>query len=147
MLCATLEKALSRNQLSRHLKQTVIINDDFLENLVQHLAKQVIARLSMMRKAGVGHWRRKVTQSESAFGLLIADDASLRETKRLVSLCKPDWIEKGIPSVWLGQISGSTSVAYAGVLGSTTAADRRLATMFRAELQRWRAAANTENIT
>ena len=144
---ATLEKALSSNRLSRHLKQTVIINDDFLENLVQHLAKQVIARLSMMRKAGVLVTGGGKLRSQNLLsGLLIADDASLRETKRLVSLCKPDWIEKGIPSVWLGQISGSTSVAYAGVLGSTAAADRRLATMFRAELQRWRAAANTENM-
>lgn len=145
---STLEQALSGNRFSRHLKQTVLINDNFLENLVRHLAKQVIARLSMMRKAGVlVTGGGKLRGQELLSGLLIADDASLRETKRLVSLCQPDWIEKGIPSVWLGQISGSTSVAYAGVLGSSTTADRRLAKMFRAELQRWKAVANAENMT
>ena len=72
---------------------------------------------------------------------MIGDDASLRETQKLISSCRPDWIEKGVPSVWLGQVSGSTSVAYAGVLRSASSAERRLETLFRTELRRWRGVA------
>ena len=145
---STLERALSGNRFSRHLKQAVCINENFLENLDRRLADQLIARLSMMRKAGVlvtggGKLRSQMLLT----GLLIADDASPRETQQLVSHCQPDWIEKGIPSFWLGQISGSPSVAYAGVLGSASPAERRLAMLFRAELRRWRGVANVENRT
>lgn len=144
----TLEQALSGNRFSRHLKQVVRINDNFLENLDLRLADQLIARLSMMRKAGVLITGGGKLRSQSQLtGLLIADDASLRETQQLVSHCQPDWIEKGIPSVWLGQISGSTSIAYAGVLGSASSTEWRLAGLFRAELRRWRGVANAENQT
>ena len=66
---------------------------------------------------GVGCRGGKLRSQALLSGLLIGDDASPRETQKLISGCRPDWIEKGIPSVWLGQISGSTSVAYAGVFG------------------------------
>jgi len=145
---ATLEKALSENRFSRHLKQTLRINDNFLENLNHRLAEQVIARLSMMRKAGVlVTGGGKLRSQAMVTGLLIADDASARESQQLVSQCQPDWIERGIPSVWLGQISGSTSLAYAGVLGSASLAEQRLAILFRSELRRWRGVVNAENIT
>lgn len=143
---AILEQALSGNQLSRHLKQTVHIHDNFLDSLDRRLADQLIARLSMMRKAGVLVTGGGKLRSQTLLaGLLIADDASPRETQQLISHCKPDWIEKGIPSVWLGQISGSTSFAYAGVLGSASPVERRLAVLFRAELRRWQGVANAEN--
>ena len=106
---ATLEQALSGNRLSAHLNQTVHISDNFLDNLERRLADHLIARLSMMRKAGVLVAGGGKLRSQTLLtGLLIAGDASLRETQQLVSQCKPDWIEKGIPSVWLGRISGTT---------------------------------------
>ena len=128
----TIDQAISGNQFSRHLKRTVRISDNFLDNLDRRLADQLIARLSMMRKVGAlvvggGKLRSQALLS----GLLIGDDASLRETQKLISSCRPDWIEKGVPSVWLGQVSGSTSVAYAGVLRLASSAERRLETLFR----------------
>ena len=78
-------------------------------------------------------------------GLLIANDASPRETQQLINNCRPDWIEKDIPSAWLGQISGRTSVAYAGVLRSASSAERRLETLFRTELRRWRGVAKAND--
>ena len=142
----TINQAISGNQFSRHLKQTVRISDNFLDNLDRRLADQLIARLSMMRKAGVlvaggGKLRSQALLS----GLLIGDDASPRETQKLISSCRPDWIEKGVPSVWLGQVSGSTSVAYAGVFQSASLAERRLETLFRTELQRWRGVAKAND--
>ena len=141
-----LEQALSGNHFSRHLKKTVRISDNFLNSLNQRLADQLIARLSMMRKAGVlitggGKLRRQA----SLTGLLVADDASPREAQQLIRCCQPGWIEKGIPSVWLGQISGSTSIAYAGVLASASLTDRRLEALFITELRRWRSVSKAEN--
>ena len=142
----TLEQALSGNRFSRHLKRAVHINEDFLENLDRRLADQLIARLSMMRKAGVLITGGGKLRSQTLLtGLLIADDASPRETQQLVSHCRPDWTEKDIPSSWMGQISGSTSIAYAGVLASVSPARRRLVAQFRIELRRWRGVANAEN--
>ena len=142
----TINKAILGNQFSRHLKQTVRISDNFLDNLDRRLADQLIARLSMMRKAGVlvaggGKLHRQSLLS----GMLIGDDASPRETQKLIISCRPDWVEKGVPSVWLGQVSGSTSVAYAGVLRSASSAERRLETLFRTELLRWRGVAKAND--
>ena len=140
------DQAISGNRFSRHLKQTVQVSDNFLENLDRRLADQLIARLSMMRKArvlvtGGGKLRSQVLLS----GLLISDDASPRETQKLISSCQPDWIEKGVPSSWLGQVSGSTSVAYAGVFQSASSAERRLETLLRTELRRWRGVAKAND--
>ncbi len=144
-----LKKALSGNQFSRYLRQAVRINDNFLENLDYRLAVQLVARLSMMRKAGllVTGGGKLRSQTILLSGLLIADDASPRETQQLINDCKSDWIEKGIPSGWLGRISGTSSVAYAGVLGSASPAQRQLAVLLRAELRRWRGVTNAENRT
>ena len=142
----TINSAISGNQFSRHLKQAVRISDNFLDILDRRLADQLIARLSMMRKVGVlvtggGKLRSKALLS----GLLIGDDASPGETQKLINSCRPDWIEKGIPSVWLGQVSGSTSVAYGGVFRSAASAEQRLETLFRAELRRWRGIAKADD--
>ena len=142
----TIDQAISGNQFSRHLKQPVQINDNFLDNLDRRLADQLIARLSMMRKVGVlvvggGKLRSQALLS----GLLIGDDASPRETQKLISSCRPDWIEKGVPSVWLGQVSGSTSVAYAGVFRADSSAEQRLETLFRKELRRWQGVAKAND--
>ncbi len=142
----TIDQAISGNQFSRHLKRTVRISDNFLDNLDRRLGNQLIARLSMMRKVGVlvtggGKLRSQALLS----GLLIGDDASPRETQKLISSCRPDWIEKGVPSVWLGQVSGSTSVAYAGVLRPALSAERRLEKLLRTELRRWRGVAKLDD--
>ena len=143
---ATIEHGISGNRFSRHLKQAVRISDNFLDNLDRRLSEKLIARLSIMRKAGVlvtggGKLRSQVLLS----GLLIGNDASPRETQKLISSCRPDWIEKGVPSVWLGQVSGSTSVAYAGVFRADSSAERRLETLFRTELRRWRGVAKAND--
>ena len=142
----TLDKAILGNRFSRHLKQSVRISDNFLDDLDRRLAGQLIARLSMMRKAGVLVTGGGKLRSQSLLtGLLIGDDASPRETRKLINSCRPDWIEKGVPSAWLGQISGSTSVAYAGVFQSASSVERRLETLFRTELRRWRGVAKADD--
>ncbi|MEC7208857.1 MAG: DUF448 domain-containing protein [Pseudomonadota bacterium] len=144
-----LQQALSGNRFGRHLKQTVQISDGFLDHLENRLGEQLISRLSMMRKAGLlvtGGGKLRSSQTPLA-GLLIADDASPREARQLVSLCQPDWTETDIPASWLGQISGSASVAYAGVMKSSSPAQRRLETLLREDLLRWRGVANAENTT
>ena len=121
----TIDQAISKNRFSRHLKQAVRISDNFLDNLDRRLADKLIARLSMMRKAGVlVTGGGKLRSQDLLIGLLIGDDASPRETRKLVKICQPDWIEKDVPSAWLGRVSGSTSVAYAGVLWSASSGER-----------------------
>ena len=87
----------------------------------------------------------KLRSQDLLIGLLIGDDASPRETRKLVKICQPDWIEKDVPSAWLGRVSGSTSVAYAGVLWSASSGERRLETLFRTDLRRWRGVAKADD--
>ena len=142
----TIDQAISGNHFSRHLKRPIRISDNFLDNLERRLADQLIARLSIMRKAGVLVIGGGKLRSQAFLtGLLIANDASPRETQQLINSCRPDWIEKGIPSAWLGQISGRTSVAYAGVLRSASLAEGQLETLLRIELRRWRGIAKADN--
>ena len=143
---ATIEHGISGNRFSRHLKQAVRISDNFLDNLDRRLSEKLIARLSIMRKAGVlVTGGGKLRSQASLTGLLIANDASPRETQQFISICRPDWIEKGIPSAWLGQISGTASVAYAGILRTATLGEQRLEPLFRTELRRWRGVAKVDN--
>ena len=144
-----LSKALSGNKFDRHLKQKLLVKDGFLDHLERRLGEQLIARLSMMRKAGslvTGGGKLRSSPSLLA-GLLIADDASPREARQLVSLCQPNWVETNIPAEWLGQVAGSTSVAYAGVIHARPAAQQRLELLLKADLTRWRGVANAENTT
>ena len=144
-----LTQALSGNKFGRHLKQKLVVNDGFLDHLERRLGDQVIARLSMMRKAGslVAGGGKLRSASYQLAGMLIADDASPREARQLISLCQPDWVETDIPAVWLGQVAGSTSVAYAGVIHVATGSQRRLESLLKADLTRWRGVANAENST
>lgn len=139
-------KALSANRFSRYLKQTVKVADGFLSHLEQRLGDQVMARLSMMRKAGcLLTGGGKLRTQADVVGLLIADDASSREAHQLIGICQPDWTETGIPASWLGQISGSLSVAYAGVLRAKTPASGRLGALLKEDIARWRGVANVES--
>ena len=144
-----LEKAVSANKFARHLKQAVRIGDDFIGQLEQRFAEHLISRLSLMRKAGLlvtGGGKLRSGQTEFA-GLLIGDDASPREARQLIGVCQPDWVETNVPAVWLGRISGSFSVAYAGVTKSAAPSQQRMETLLRADLMRWRGVANAENTT
>ena len=146
---ACLEQALSGNKFSRHLKQKLAVSDGFLDQLERRLGEQLIARLSMMRKAGslvTGGGKLRSSNAQLA-GLLIADDASPREARQLIGLCQPDWVETDIPAQWLGQVSGSTSVAYAGVIHFSSPSQQRLESLLKADLTRWRGVANAENTT
>ncbi len=144
-----LQEALSGNKFGRHLRQKLAVSDGFLDHLERRLGEQLIARLSMMRKAGsliTGGGKLRSSQAELA-GLLIGDDASPREARQLIGQCQPDWVETDVPAIWLGQISGSTSVAYAGVMKSGAPAQQRLISLLRTDLMRWRGVANAENTT
>ena len=146
---ACLEQALSGNKFGRHLKQKLAVSDGFIDHLERRLGEQLVARLSMMRKAGslvTGGGKLRSSSSQLA-GLLIADDASPREARQLISLCQPDWVETDIPAIWLGQVAGSTSVAYAGVIQSRSPAQQRLESLLTADLMRWRGVTNAENTT
>ena len=85
-----LTQALSGNKFSRHLKQKLAINDGFLDHLERRLGEQLIARLSMMRKAGslVTGGGKFAQRLVLLAGLLVADDASPREARQLISLCQ-----------------------------------------------------------
>ncbi len=59
-------------------------------------------------------------------GLLIADDASPRESPGLKSAVQPGWIIKAVPARLLGQAFGRETLAYVGILASGQAGQASL---------------------
>ena len=141
-----LDKAFSKNLFARHLKQKVIIKEDFTYQLADQFKQMVTSRLSMMRKTGqllCGRGKLEMAAPRLE-GLLIADDASARESTSLHQLVRPNWSETDLPASMLGQISGVESIAYAGVLRAGNPAEKKQIDKFLSEMRRWRALALTQ---
>lgn len=113
-------KALKSGKLAHHLSKNAgpvtIDADAILANLSSQVSNALVAKLTLLRRAGrlvIG--RMKIAEMQCEAGLLVADDASKRETQALKSKLEPLWVEENIPSEILGQTASRDSVAYAGV--------------------------------
>ena len=70
--------------------------------------------------------------------LLIANDASAREVRQLISAVRPEWAEEGFPAELLGQAAGRGSVAYIGIIPVRSAANRKMCEQLLRAITRWR---------
>ena len=146
----TIEKAVKSGKLKHHLsKNSGPVTID-TEQLFLHLSRQInaqfLANLTLLRRAGrlvIG--RTKLVEAQNYLGMLIADDASERETQAMLSKTVPLWVEKDIPSELLGKTAGRQSIAYAGVdLGQNVSDDEnsnnqdKMVRSLRAIISLWR---------
>jgi predicted RNA-binding protein YlxR (DUF448 family) len=137
-------KAVAGGKLARHLGKDAgrtQINAEFLfENLAFQVSRQLSASLSMLRRAGrLVLGRMAIEQTLHPSGLLVADDASRRETASLISKLQPDWTEYGLPADMLGSVASRTSLAYAAVILDRAGATDVMTDRLLADIAHWRA--------
>jgi len=140
---AIVTKAVEGGKLAHHLSKNTgktQIDASFLfENLSYQVCKQLLASLTMMRRAGrLVLGRMAIEQNPHASGLLVADDASQRETAGLISQLQPEWIEKGLPSDMLGGVASRASLAYAAVILKGAGAEDVMTCRLLTNIANWR---------
>ena len=116
-----IEKALKSGKLAHHLRKNAgevqLHPEQLLTQLASQVTKQLLSHLTLLRRAGrLVTGRMKIEELDVPAALLIASDASRRETQSLISKTAPIWVETGLPSEMLGQIAGRDSLAYAAII-------------------------------
>ena len=118
-----LKESFKKNKFAKHIdfqkKLTSEEVDAFIMLVGNLLQRRFVEQLSLARRQGnaiVG--AEKLTENTHLIGLLISNDASVREARRLESSTRPDWVMRGIPPETLGKAFGRNSIAYVGLLRS-----------------------------
>ena len=110
-----------------------------LASVTVHIERLLLHHLSLFRRAGLALCGGCTSREEGLMqALLIADDASIREARQLISAVQPEWTENGLPAELLGQAAGRGSVAYVGIIPVKSAANRRMCGQLRNLITRWR---------
>ena len=138
------KEALYKNRFVKHLGFYKHLSpreiDLFLSSLENLLQKNFIEQIGLVRKqgsavAGAGNLK----ENQVAKGLLIAADASKSEARKIMSLTRPSWILKNIPSETLGKAFGRNSLAFAGIFGSKNEKNNFDGHPIRLSFLRWEA--------
>ncbi len=134
-----IEDAARKGRFKRHID--AVCADPAM--LVSHVASQIERRflqhLSMLRRTGLAVCGGGAIREEGLMQiLLIADDASVREARQLISVVQPEWAEEGLPAELLGQAAGRGSVAYIGIIPVTSTANRKMCEQLLRVIARWR---------
>ena len=138
------KEALYKNRFAKHLGFYKHLSpreiDLFLSSLEKLLQKNFIEQIGLVRKqgsavAGAGNLK----ENQVAKGLLIAADASKSEARKIMSLTRPSWILKNIPSETLGKAFGRNSLAFAGIFSSKNEKNTCDGHIIRHSFRRWEA--------
>ena len=107
-------EALKKNKFAKHIdfqKKISLEEIDLFTALVGNLLqRRFVEQLSLARRqgsaiAGAG----KLKENASLIGLLISNDASVREARQLESATNPNWVMRDIPAETLGEAFGRNS--------------------------------------
>lgn len=120
--------AIRKKAFARHLGVTEAgqgggpeaVSAQLSQQLAGLLADQFVQQLALSRRAGLAiGGSGSLREAGQIAGLLIADDASPRESAKLISAVQPGWVIKAVPARLLGQAFGRDSLAFAGILASS----------------------------
>jgi predicted RNA-binding protein YlxR (DUF448 family) len=138
-LPAVISEAAQKGRFKRHIDATSSDPTQLVAIVTTQIERRLLQHLSLFRRAGLalcgGGTIREVGFMQA---LLIADNASTREARQLISAVQPEWTETGLPAELLGQAAGRGSVAYVGIIPVKSAADRRMCDQLRNMITRWR---------
>ena len=141
---AEIIKAFEKGHLERALMPDIPKNsenspgsDEMLELLEKLLLKRATELLAIGRKSGavIGGAGKIKAEKNAIIGLVIASDASARETGALLTQTRPHWQSQSLTGEMLGSIFGRPSLAFVAVLkGSSRFANRLHDELKRLEL-------------
>ncbi|MGC6484750.1 MAG: DUF448 domain-containing protein [Candidatus Puniceispirillales bacterium] len=127
-----LEKGLAKGQIAR-AAEARSTPEGLAEKLVSLMLKRVQDTLSIGRRTGrVIGGGGKIRAFGSVAGLIIAADASARESRALIGDVDHDWVVQSLSGDELGAAFGRASIAFAAV----AAGDPRLEDRIRTEIER-----------
>ena len=135
---AQIIKAFEKGHLARALmlenSENSPRSDEMLELLEKLLLKRATELLAIGRKSGVviGGSGKIKAEKNAIIGLVIASDASARETQALLKQTRPHWQSQSLTGEMLGSIFGRPSLAFVAVLKGSS----RLANRLHDELKR-----------
>ena len=138
-LPAVISEAAQKGRFKRHIDATSSNPTQLVAIVTTQIERRLLQHLSMFRRAGLALCGGGAIREEGLMqALLIADDASTREARQLISAVQPEWTETGLPAELLGQAAGRGSVAYVGIIPVKSAANRRMCDQLRNMITRWR---------
>ena len=114
---SALEKACEKGLFKRHIEANAPSFEVLLAQLVKLLGSRFQQSLGLARRAGlaIGGGGR-LSSYEMMEGMIIARDASVRESKAHVRRLMPQWVHEGFDAAMLGPAFGRESLAYIGIL-------------------------------
>ena len=112
-----LKKACEKNLFHRHIDAKAPVFEGLVSQLEKLLSQRFQQSLALARRAGlaIGGGGR-LASYEFMEGMIIAKDASLRESKAHVRRLMPEWVHEGFDASLLGPVFGRDSLAYIGIL-------------------------------
>ena len=112
-----LQQACEKQLFMRHIGAKAPAFELVVAQLVSLLGQRFQQSLSLARRAGlaIGGGGR-LASYEQMQGMIIAKDASERESKSHVRRLMPDWVHDGFDAALLGPAFGRESLAYIGIL-------------------------------
>ena len=138
-----LKESFKKNKFAEQIdfqKKLSLDEVDAFTALVGNLLKRrFVERLSLARMRGIviaGAGRLR--ENRPLMGLLISNDASVREARKLESLTSPDWVIRDIPAKTLGEAFGRNSVAYVGLRRSKNVKSEFHARSIQHSFQKWK---------
>ncbi len=134
-----IEDAARKGRFKRHIDAVCADPTMLVSHLASQIEKRFLQQLSMLRRAGLAVCGGGAIREKGLMQmLLIADDASVREARQLISAVQPEWAEEGLPAELLGQAAGRGSVAYIGIIPVSSAANRKMCQQLVRAIAQWR---------
>ena len=133
----TIRKAEKRGHFKRALGVGLKSDDETIMMIAAHLRARVLSIAGLARRAGVLiSGSGKLLFEGHCVGLLVADDASARESEKLRSKLVVDWVAYNFSAAELGKICGRDSIAFVGVRSSASPGANKLIDILRQEITR-----------
>ena len=111
--------------------------DRTISSVAEQLRARALSIAGLARRAGILLGGSGKLQAEGHFiGLLVSDNASLRESKKLRAKLAVEWVARNFNAEELGQICGRDSLSFVGVRASTDCGAAKLSINLRQEILR-----------
>ena len=138
-----IKESLKKNKFAKHIKFQKKLSQEevnsFTASIENLLRKRFVEQVSLSRRQGAAiAGAGKLRENQSLIGLLIANDASVREAKKIEFLTKPKWTLRDIPAEALGEAFGLNSIAYVGLLSPKNAKNKFDGHSIQHSFQRWK---------
>ena len=112
-------------------------DDETIIMIASQLRARVLSIAGLARRSGILlGGSGKLLAEGNCFGLLAADDASVRETENLCSKLAVDWVARNFSATELGKICGRDSIAFVGVRASSSPGTKKLSDILQQEIKR-----------